>query len=123
MISEAAKLIERFEKAVRANHYRTCDDETEREYELAKAALEAALTEPAPQDAPESLAKRCLQVREWHRTGLVPDGPLRTLAEEIRIKFGNVFDAGEALRQAENQTARDAMDFVIGLAPKPEAKP
>jgi hypothetical protein len=45
------------------------------------------------------------------------------LAEEIRIKFGNVFDAGEALRQAENQTARDAMDFVIGLAPKPEAKP
>lgn len=40
-------LIERFEKAVRANHYRTNDDLTEKEYVAAKAALTACVHVPA----------------------------------------------------------------------------
>lgn len=37
------EMIDRFEKAVRANGYRTCDDVTEKEYQAAKATITAAL--------------------------------------------------------------------------------
>lgn len=48
MQSEAFELIDRFEKAVDANGYRTRDRNTEEEYRAAKAALEAALSAAEP---------------------------------------------------------------------------
>ncbi|MBA8799206.1 hypothetical protein FHW77_002925 [Agrobacterium sp. RC10-4-1] len=48
MQSEAFELIDRFEKAVDANGYRTRDRHTEEEYRAAKAALEAALSAAEP---------------------------------------------------------------------------
>lgn len=56
----AVDAIERFERAVAANGYRTCDDHTEAEYLAAKAALTAALSDQ----------ERAVEVKalEWDKT-------------------------------------------------------
>lgn len=54
------------------------------------------------------LKKRCEEVLDWHRTGLLIDGALRELAARMPSAHEH-----ERLRIAENRTADEAMRFVI----------
>lgn len=90
-------------------------EEAEREVERLRAMLKDS---PVSNVDPELLA--CIaDVFVWQRTGILPsDSALRKRAMTLRSKFGDVFDAGEALSHAEKDVAREAMKIVQGAALK-----
>lgn len=56
------------------------------------------------------LATRCQEILDWHRTGRLRDGALRLLANRLNVP------EQYQLTVAENQTAFEAMQFVIDQA-------
>lgn len=59
------------------------------------------------------LTQRCREVLEWHRTGLLPpDAALRALAKTMPQS-----EEHSRLRAAEDETARQAMRWVMLAQP------
>lgn len=70
------------------------------------------MTNEADKSALHDLLRRCCEVLEWHKTGLLPDGALRAHAARIDAPLLD----HERLRYAEDQTAAEAMRLLITLA-------
>lgn len=61
----------------------------------------------------EDLVARCREVLSWHKTGVCrQDGELADLAETLVH-----FDEADRMRQAETQTAKEAMSLLATLSP------
>ena len=69
------------------------------------------------------LIDRAKEILHWHATGILGGEALRTRAKEIREEFGNVFDFGSALQQAEEETKRLALKTLIALAEREDQSP
>lgn len=69
----------------------------------------------------DELRARCAEILEWHQTGILRGSALRDYAGKLREKFGNVFDAGEALALAEKETTRELMEAALAQAGQPVA--
>lgn len=74
--------------------------------------IKSAIVE-VPVAIPANLVERCAEIFEWKETGILTGDKLRAQASAIREKFNSVFDAGEALRQAEEETKRQAFAFAM----------
>lgn len=92
--------------------------------EAAKAAaqqdyetrIRSAIVGVAGTSIPADLVERCSEIFGWKESGILTGDKLRGQARAIRENFNCVFDAGEALRQAEEETKREAMRFIITLS-------
>lgn len=58
------------------------------------------------------LYERCVEIRGWHKTGILRGDALRTLAKKYKAMHQ---DMGTALKMAEEETARELMDWYINL--------
>lgn len=120
------ELIGRFERAVRANSYRTCDDATEAEYQSAKAALTAALEveQPVPVEI------KPLEWGEpvhgaWHAVAVVGYSAFQDMGNDkyfVRVGFPaedflGPFDTLEAAKAAAQQEYETRIrSAIVGVA-------
>jgi hypothetical protein len=83
--------------------------------DMAPAQPDAVGTGPCGKiEVDTDLARRCLEALDWHRTGLLDDGAMRSFAatQGLNAQYGD--DLG--VRKAEDITARQAMAFVVHIA-------
>src|SRR3546814_2262908 len=64
----------------------------------------------------DELRARSAEILEWHKTGVLRWYVLQAYADKLRDKFGNVFDAGEALVFAERETTRELLEAALAQA-------
>lgn len=98
---------------------RSISEDDINEFEITETPVYAHPPRPLSNEGgeiPADLVERCQEVFAWKNTGILSGSRLREQARAIRDGFNGVFDMGEALMQAEEETKREAMRLILALS-------